>query len=57
MNSKQACEIIEEIAADHGEPVLETLMYMQDNLEGFPQHHQLAFHVFMRDARQLFARK
>ena len=55
MNSQQACEIIEDVAADYGRPVLETLMYMQDNPADFDEHERVAFRVFMREARQLFA--
>jgi hypothetical protein len=55
MNIQQACEIIEGVAADYGQPILETLMYMQDNLADFDEHERVAFRMFMRDARKLFA--
>lgn len=55
MNQDQAIEIIEDIMKDNGEPMLETLMYMQGNLDQFEPRQVRAFGVVMKGFRQLFA--
>lgn len=54
MNEDQAIEIIEDIMKDNGEPMLETLKYMQDNLDQFEPRQVRAFEVLMKGLRQLF---
>ena len=55
MNITQALEIVQDIQADMGEGLLETLMYMQDNLDQFSDTQVRAFRVAMADFRKLFA--
>lgn len=55
MDIKQALEVIEEVAADLGEPMLETLIYMQANLDDFPEYEVKAFRICMRDFQKLFS--
>ena len=57
MNIEQALEIVQDVAADLGEPLLETLMYMQGNIEDFSENEVRAFRVTMRDFQKLFAIK
>lgn len=57
MNVEQACEIIEDIATDHGSYFLETLIYMGDRLDDFTDREVLAYRVFMAEAKQMFAPK
>jgi hypothetical protein len=57
MKIEEALEIIQDVATDLGEPVLETLIYMQDNLEDFSDNEVRAFRVTMRDFQKLFAIK
>lgn len=57
MNIEQALEIVQDVAADLGEGLLETLMYMQGNLEDFSENEVRAFRVTMRDFQKLFAIK
>ena len=55
MNIQQALYIIEDIQADMCEGLLETLMYMQDNLDQFSETQVRAFRLVMIDFRKLFA--
>lgn len=55
MNITQALEIVQDIQADMGEGLLETLMYMQDNLDQFSDTQVRAFRLAMADFRKLFA--
>jgi len=53
MNFTEAMVVISEIKENFGEGLLETLQYMQDNLEDFSDNEQRAFRVVMRDFRAL----
>ena len=53
MNFTQAMVVISEIKENFGEGLLETLQYMQDNLDDFSDNEQRAFRVVMRDFRAL----
>jgi len=53
MNFTQAMVIIGEIKENFGEGLLETLQYMQDNLDDFSDNEQRAFRVVMNDFRKL----
>jgi hypothetical protein len=57
MKLDQACDIITDLAADHGEGVLETLVYMRDNLDDFSEREVLAFRLFMNAGQRMFAPK
>lgn len=53
MNFTQAMVIISEIKESFGEGLLETLQYMQDNLDDFSDEQVRAFRVVMCDFRKL----
>lgn len=53
MNFTQAMVVISDLREDMGEGLLETLQYMQDNLDDFSDNEQRAFRVVMRDFRAL----
>ena len=53
MNFTQAMVIICAIKETFGEGLLETLQYMQDNLDDFSDNERQAFSVAMRDFRKL----
>lgn len=53
MNFTQAMVIISDIKESFGEGLLETLQYMQDNLDDFDDNQIRAFRVVMRDFRAL----
>lgn len=53
MNFTEAMVTISEIKENFGEGLLETLQYMQDNLEDFSESEQRAFRVVMADFRKL----
>jgi hypothetical protein len=55
MEIGKAIEILEEISIDQGEPMLETLQYMRDNLHAFTEQQQQAFRKFMMDGARMFA--
>lgn len=57
MNIEQALEIIQDVANDLGERLLETLMYMADNLDDFSDNEVRAYRVVRRDFQKLFAIK
>ena len=53
MNFTQAMVIISDIKESFGEGLLETLQYMQDNLDDFSDEQVRAFRVVMNDFRKL----
>ena len=53
MNFTQAMVVICAIKETFGEGLLETLQYMQDNLDDFSDNEKYAFRVVMRDFRKL----
>ena len=53
MNFTQAMVIICAIKETFGEGLLETLQYMQDNLDEFESHERAAFRVVMKEFSQL----
>ena len=53
MNFTQAMVIISVVKESFGEGLLETLQYMQDNLDDFSDNEQQAFRVVLRDFRKL----
>lgn len=55
MDIKTAIEILENLAKDHGEGMLETLIYMRDNLDDFSDKEVVAFRTFMREGARMFA--
>ena len=55
MEIGKAIEILEEICIDQGEPMLETLQYMSDNLHDFTEQQQQAFRKFMSVGAEMFA--
>lgn len=57
MKLGEACDVITDLAKDHGEGVLETLIYMRDNLEDFSEREVLAFRLFMNAGYEMFKPK
>ena len=57
MNISEACDIITDLAKDHGEGVLELLIYMRDNLDDFSDREVLAFRLFMNAGYEMFKPK
>lgn len=55
MNIERACDILREIAKDHGEDVLATCVYMSDNLDQFEPREISAYMKFMQVGREFFA--
>ena len=55
MNITEACEILQGIASDNGNDVLETVIYISNNLEQFEPHEVAAYKEFMRVGRDFFA--
>lgn len=55
MNIATALEIIAEIQDEMGEDLLETLLYVSENLDQFNDHRQEAFRVAFAGFRELFA--
>ena len=53
MNTTTALEIIDDIKTDMGEGLLETLMYMSDNLDQFSDRQVVAFRIAMAGFREL----
>ena len=53
MNFTQAMVIISVVKESSGDGLLETLQYMQDNLDEFEPVEQRAFRVVMNDFRKL----
>jgi hypothetical protein len=54
MNDKIALDIISRIKEDMGEGLLETMIYMDNNLEQFSHEEQQAFRVAYNGFRKLF---
>ena len=54
MTRDMALVIITRIKDDMGEGLLETMMYMYDNLDDFSFEEQTAFRIAYRDFRKLF---
>lgn len=57
MTRDMALDIITRVKDDMGEGLLETLMYMYDNLNDFEFEEQTAFRIVYRDFRKLFEPK
>lgn len=55
MNISEACEVLNAVAADHGEPLLETVIYMNSNRRDFEPFEIQALDEFMRVGRAFFA--
>jgi hypothetical protein len=55
MDITRACEIMQEVAQRRGEAVLETAMYMQENLGSFEPREISAYMRFMQVGRDFFA--
>ena len=53
MNFTQAMDIINVIKEDQGEGLLETLQYMDSNLDQFESHERAAFRLVMNNFRKL----
>ena len=53
MNFTQAMVIISVVKESSGDGLLETLQYMQDNLDEFESHERVAFRVVMKEFSQL----
>ena len=53
MNFTQAMVIISVVKESFGEGLLETLQYMQDNLDDFESHERAAFRVVMKEFGKL----
>ena len=51
---EEALDIIEEIQYEQGEGLLETLMYMQDNLDQFSDKQVRAYRKVFSEMRKLF---
>ena len=54
MDQTTALNIVQDIQTDMGEGLLETLMYMADNLDQFSEREQIAFRVAFAGFRKLF---
>lgn len=55
MTQEQALEIMNDMAADLGLPMLETLMHLQDHPEEMTERQAHAFRVAMAGFRRLLA--
>lgn len=55
MNIETALKTIQELQADHGLGLLETLEYMRENFDDLYYTEQVAYRVAMRDFAKLFA--
>jgi hypothetical protein len=55
MNTAQALDRIAEIAQENGEGILETLQYMNDNLDQFSVKDRQAFRIAFAGFQKLFA--
>ncbi len=54
MDFEQALDIIEDVQYEHGEGLLETLMYMQSNLDDFTDKQVRAYRKVFTEMRKLF---
>jgi len=57
MKIAEACNTLEAMAIDHGQSVLDLLIYMGDNLDDFSENEVRAYRMFMREGRKMFAQK
>lgn len=57
MNIDEALDIVQAIARDNGEGVLETMQYMDRNLFQFDSQQRQAFRVAFNEFSKLFATK
>lgn len=55
MNISQACDILQGVANDHGEALLDTVIYMDSNRSDFEPHEIQALDEFMRVGREFFS--
>jgi hypothetical protein len=55
MTPREALDIIEREASDMGMPILETLMFMGENLEEYDSVQRCAYRTAMRGFQRLFA--
>jgi hypothetical protein len=53
---EEALDVIEEIQYEQGEGLLETLMYMQDNLDQFSDKQVRAYRKVFSEMRKLFVK-
>jgi hypothetical protein len=53
---EEALDIVEEIQYEQGEGLLETLMYMQDNLDQFSDKQVRAYRKVFSEMRKLFVK-
>ena len=53
---QEALDVIEEIQYEQGEGLLETLMYMQDNLDQFSDSQVRAYRKVFSEMRKLFVK-
>lgn len=54
MNFEQALSIVQDVQDEFGEGLLETLMYMQSNLDDFSDRQRAAYRVVFSNMRKLF---
>lgn len=57
MEVNEALEIVQAIARDNGEGLLETMQYMDRNLFQFDSQQRMAFRVAFNEFSKLFATK
>ena len=57
MTTDEALDIVEAIARDNGEGILETMIYMDRNLFQFDSQQRQAFRVAFAGFQKLFAPK
>ena len=57
MNINEALEIVQAIARDNDEGLLETMQYMDRNLFQFDSQQRMAFRVAFAEFSKLFATK
>ena len=55
MTQAEALDIIQREASDMGMPILETLMFMGENLEEYGSVERCAYRTAMRGFQRLFA--
>lgn len=55
MDYRDALDIIAKIQIEMGEGLLETMIYMKDNLDQFDAKQRAAFHIAFAGFRELFA--
>lgn len=57
MQFTEALEVIQDVQNDFGEGLLETLMYMQSNLDDFSDKQVRAYRVVFNEMRKLFIKE